>query len=151
LLLIDLDLFKEVNDTMGHDAGDALLVEVAKRLVATMREADCVARLGGDEFAVLLAESDVPSDLDATCRRILGALAEPFLADGHSLNISASIGAARCPGHASDSDALYKCADLALYETKRAGRNSWSLYDPLGYLASVAHPNGLRPELESAK
>ena len=130
LLLIDLDLFKEVNDTMGHDAGDALLVEVARRLVATIREADCVARLGGDEFAVLLAESDKPTDVDATCRRILAALHEPFDDKGRALRIGASMGAARCPSHAADPDTLYKCADLALYEAKRSGRNSWRLYLP---------------------
>ncbi len=108
----------------------ALLVEVANRLVATMRAADCVARLGGDEFAVLLAEGDIPSDLDVTCRRILAALAQPFVDKGRSLHISASVGAARCPSHAADSDTLYKCADLALYETKRSGRNSWRLLVP---------------------
>lgn len=152
LLLIDLDLFKEVNDTMGHDAGDALLVEVASRLVATMREADCVARLGGDEFAVLLAESDIPSDVDATCRRILAAMAEPFDNKGRALSISASVGAARCPSHAVDSDTLYKCADLALYEAKRSGRNSWRLYvpPPLGVSDEPADGRGtVEGELES--
>jgi len=136
LLLIDLDLFKEINDTLGHDAGDALLVEVARRLTASVREADCVARLGGDEFAVLLAQSDETADVDAICGRILLALAQPFVDAGRTLRTSASLGVARCPGHATTADALYKLADTALYDAKRAGRNTWRVH------GAPAHPAG---------
>ena len=97
---------------------------------ANLREADCVARLGGDEFAVLLAESDKPSNVDVTCGRLMAALGQPFANDGNTMRISASVGAARCPSHATDPDTLYKCADLALYEAKRSGRNGWRLYEP---------------------
>jgi len=144
LLLIDLDRFKEINDTLGHDAGDALLVEVARRLCATVREADRVARLGGDEFAVLLAEGETPTDVEVAGQRIVLALAQPFDNAGVTIPVSASVGAARCPSHATDSDTLFKCADLALYEAKRAGRNTWRLYGPATLstdsAAEVDHP-----------
>ncbi len=125
LLLIDLDHFKQVNDTLGHDAGDAMLVETARRLRAIARKADVVARLGGDEFAILLADAAVPSAVDIACGRIIDAFDEPILHDGHEMRTSPSIGVALFPRDGATQDALYKSADLALYEAKRSGRRTW--------------------------
>ena len=125
LLLIDLDHFKQVNDTLGHDAGDALLVETARRLRAIARKADVVARLGGDEFAILLADSGVPSAVDIACRRILDAFDAPVPHEGHEMRASPSIGVALFPRDGVTQDELYKSADLALYEAKRSGRHTW--------------------------
>ncbi len=128
LLLIDLDYFKRINDTLGHDAGDALLVEAARRLKQAVRESDRGARLGGDEFAVLLPNTDAHGTLDVICDRIVASMAEPIAFGAHQMRISASIGAATFNGGRDDLDALYKEADLALYATKSAGRNGWRLH-----------------------
>jgi len=124
LLLVDLDGFKQVNDVDGHDAGDALLVAVAERLKALVRESDHVARLGGDEFAVLLPTND-PEALEATCARMRSSLAAPLHLGERVIQVTASIGVAVCPEEGTTPDSLYKSADLALYEAKRAGRNAW--------------------------
>jgi diguanylate cyclase (GGDEF)-like protein len=128
LLLIDLDKFKQLNDSMGHDAGDALLVEVAQRLRSTVRQVDRVARLGGDEFAVLLLDGMGHAQPEVACQRILTRLTQPFDHAGRSLQVSASVGAAACPEQATDGESLYKCADLALYAAKRSGGGSWRWY-----------------------
>jgi len=125
LLLIDLDHFKQVNDTLGHGAGDALLVETARRLRAVAREADVVARLGGDEFAILLADAALPSAVDHACQRILESFGAPVLHEGSEMRTSPSIGAALFPMDGTTQDELYKSADFALYEAKRAGRGTW--------------------------
>jgi len=127
LLLIDLDGFKKINDTLGHDAGDALLKVTAKRLVAAVRETDHVARLGGDEFAVVLAQTCELLSVEIVCRRILKSITEPVPFRDTTMRVSASIGSARCPGQGTASDSLYKSADLALYEAKASGRNTWRL------------------------
>ena len=125
LLLIDLDRFKEINDSLGHDAGDALLIEVARRLRAVVRNADDVFRIGGDEFAILCV--DLPDDaaVEAVCRRILekAYAAVPF--NGIEMTSSPSIGIARFPVDGESLESLFKAADLALYEAKRGGRNTW--------------------------
>ncbi|HSW07005.1 diguanylate cyclase domain-containing protein [Aquabacterium sp.] len=125
LALVDLDHFKQINDTLGHDAGDALLVAAAQRLQAVVREGDLVARLGGDEFAVLLAEAHSAEAIGPVCQRMLERLAEPLLWTGPPLQTSASIGVALCPHDGNTPDSLYKAADVALYDAKRAGRNTW--------------------------
>ncbi len=125
LLLIDLDHFKQVNDTLGHDAGDALLVETARRLRTIARKADVVARLGGDEFAILLADTAVPSAVDIACRRIQDAFDAPIRHEGHEMRTSPSIGVGLFPADGTTQDELYKSADLALYEAKRSGRHTW--------------------------
>lgn len=129
LLLVDLDRFKEINDTIGHDAGDALLVEMAQRLSAAVRDADRVARLGGDEFAVLLANVSGRDGIEIVCQRIVASLALPVSFKTHTLQVSASIGVALCPGHAGSANDLYKAADIALYAAKRDGRNTWRWYE----------------------
>ncbi|NVM76089.1 diguanylate cyclase (GGDEF)-like protein [Duganella sp. SG902] len=126
LLLIDLDHFKQINDSLGHDAGDALLVAAAERLRAAVRESDRAYRLGGDEFAVLLhqpLESGTPA---AVCARILSNLAAPLAHGADVIEISASVGAAS-HRQGDSHEQLYKRADVALYEAKAAGRNTWRL------------------------
>jgi len=125
LLLIDLDRFKLVNDTMGHDAGDAVLVAVASRLTSAVRETDRVVRLGGDEFAVLMPDVTNPADLDVICSRICQSVSVPIAHGLGSLQVGASIGAACAPLHAGAPDGLYKMADVALYDAKASGRNCW--------------------------
>ena len=128
LLLVDLDGFKKINDTLGHDAGDALLVTIALRLKHTVREADRVARLGGDEFAVLLSQTSELASVELVCRRILTSLAEPVTFKDAVMRVTGSIGSAQCPSQGSSTDGLYKAADTALYDAKRSGRNMWSWY-----------------------
>jgi diguanylate cyclase (GGDEF)-like protein len=125
LLLIDLDRFKEINDSLGHDAGDALLIEIARRLRAVVRNADDVFRIGGDEFAILCVDFPDDSAVEAVCRKILEKVyaAVPF--NGIEMTSSPSIGIARFPADGESLEALFKVADLALYEAKRGGRNTW--------------------------
>jgi diguanylate cyclase (GGDEF)-like protein len=129
LLLVDLDGFKQINDQRGHDVGDHLLISVAERLGALMREGDRVARLGGDEFAVLLAQPCNPEAIESACTRLLENLAQPLSFGGASIQVSASIGVAVCPQQGTSPGALYKAADRALYEAKHAGRNTWRRLD----------------------
>jgi len=126
LLLIDLDGFKAINDTSGHGAGDAVLVEVAGRLRTLIRETDLAARLGGDEFCVILAQPRDTDAVDSACARIIKKLNEPIVLADRIVVIGASIGVAKVPDkRATTPDELHKAADLALYEAKRAGRNTW--------------------------
>jgi diguanylate cyclase (GGDEF)-like protein len=125
LLLIDLDGFKYTNDTFGHDAGDALLKEAAVRLRSVLRDSDSVARLGGDEFAILLGGPCSPADVAAICQRVIETFEPSVLFQAHHLKTSPSIGAATFPGDGETEESLYKAADLALYEAKRSGRNTW--------------------------
>ncbi len=120
LLFIDLDDFKQVNDTLGHAIGDELLREVARRIAATVRESDVAARLGGDEFVVLV---DNCTDIQILAERLLGALRRPFAIDGHALDTTASIGAALYPEHGVDGIDLMRSADLAMYRAKAEGRD----------------------------
>jgi diguanylate cyclase (GGDEF)-like protein len=117
LLVLDLDGFKEVNDALGHHAGDRVLQQVAARLRRSLRESDTVARLGGDEFAVLLPLTDL-TGAEQTARKILQDLEQPFLLDGRPLSVSASIGVAGFPAHASNSHELLQKADAAMYVAK---------------------------------
>ena len=125
LLLIDLDNFKNINDSYGHDIGDALLREVANRFNQSVNDCDCLARLGGDEFAFLLADTADDVTLEKFCRDILHMLDEPFVLNGISLRASVSMGAAVYPQDGTGQESLFKSADLALYEVKRQGRNGW--------------------------
>ncbi len=130
LLLLDLDRFKQVNDTLGHDAGDALLIEVTRRLRLVLRASDRLFRLGGDEFAVLLVETGDAASSEAACVRLVENLAEPFAYGDQLLQPGASIGAARWSAQAPSPDDMYRRADQALYEAKKAGRNTWRWYEP---------------------
>ncbi|MDZ4048203.1 MAG: diguanylate cyclase [Pseudoxanthomonas sp.] len=120
LLYIDLDGFKAVNDTLGHEAGDCLLVDVAARLAACLREDDSVARLGGDEFTVILSGATQHRDVELVAQSIIRKMAAPFSLGKKSVRISASIGAALLPEHATSPDELLRAADQAMYQAKRA-------------------------------
>jgi diguanylate cyclase (GGDEF)-like protein len=130
LLLIDLDHFKQINDRLGHDAGDAMLIEAAGRLQSAVRHSDCLARLGGDEFAILLTDTVDMAAAEAICLRIVESFSAPIPFNGIDMRTSPSIGMALYPAHGTTQDTLYKAADLALYDAKAAGRNTWRWHDP---------------------
>jgi diguanylate cyclase (GGDEF)-like protein len=129
LLLIDLDRFKEVNDTLGHHYGDRLLIQVGERLQATVRQVDTVARLGGDEFAVLLPNIATGEGAVAVARKLLTTLEEPFTLEGLSLDVEASIGVALYPDHGNDAEELLQHADIAMYVAKDT-HAGYMLFDP---------------------
>ena len=127
VLLMDLNQFKEVNDTLGHHCGDALLKQVAPRLKSTLRESDTLARLGGDEFSVVLPATQVDG-AEILARKIIESMSEHFVVEGHSLQLGISIGIAMYPEDAINSDSLLRKADVAMYVAKRASIG-FSLYD----------------------
>ena len=130
ILMLDLDRFKNVNDSLGHAAGDALLRQVAVRLKSALRDTDVLARLGGDEFAIIQAGCpDQRAGSIDLATRISKLIAEPFQLPGHQVEIGTSIGIAFAPEHGDDQEQLLKKADLALYRSKSAGRNCFTLYD----------------------
>jgi len=128
LLYIDLDRFKPVNDTLGHAAGDEVLIGVASRLRERTRDGDLVARLGGDEFVVVLHRMGEDNDIDRLCNRIIDALSAPFIYEDQQISIGASIGVALAPTDANQANELLRCADIALYQAKDAGRGTWRAY-----------------------
>jgi diguanylate cyclase (GGDEF)-like protein/PAS domain S-box-containing protein len=123
VLFIDLDRFKEVNDSLGHQAGDELLLQAAERIKASLRDADSVARMGGDEFTVLLSDIGGADDATPIAARLNERLFDPFVLDGLQVHISGSIGVAVYPEDGATVDELLKHADQAMYESKRLGRN----------------------------
>ncbi len=131
LMLIDLDHFKEVNDTMGHDAGDFLLVDAAQRIQHCMRESDTVARMGGDEFVVILPDIDDTASIERIALTIIEKLAAPFLLGEEKAFISASIGITLYPNDAGSMETLLKNADQAMYVAKNLGRNRFSYFTPV--------------------
>jgi diguanylate cyclase (GGDEF)-like protein len=130
LLVLDLDHFKNINDRLGHDAGDAVLVETACRLTTAVRDGDVLARMGGDEFAIPLTETPDPGNIDRVCARIVQKLGEPIGFRDFTLNTSSSIGVALFPDHGATWQATYKAADMALYDAKHAGRGTWRWHLP---------------------
>ncbi len=150
LMLLDLDRFKQINDTLGHDRGDSLLLEIARRLNHCVRETDTVARLGGDEFAIILNEMEDSVGIERIAQSLLQQLAGPFLLNGETVYISASIGIAFYPEDASEIEALLKNADQAMYDAKEAGRNRFSYFARTVQNASQRQPclaNDLRDAL----
>ena len=129
VLCLDLDRFKEVNDTLGHAAGDTLLKTVAQRLRCCVRETDTIARLGGDEFAVVQLAADPPREAAALAARIIEELAAPHVIDGHQLVVKASVGIAVSPSDGDDPEQLLKCADLGLYGAKSDGRGTYRFFE----------------------
>jgi diguanylate cyclase (GGDEF)-like protein len=129
VLLLDLDHFKTINDTLGHDLGDELLVQVSERLRRCVRDGDTIARLGGDEFVVLLPRLDSAPHAGTVAERILNALRTPFSLGGREVHISSSIGVAVHPEDGNDASTLFRNADLAMYHAKQQGRNAWMLHD----------------------
>src|SRR5690606_6528857 len=128
LIYLDLDFFKEVNDSLGHDKGDELLKEVARRLSRSVRSGDLVARLGGDEFTVILTNGDDLDRLDTVCRRILKAVSEPYTLMHNVVTVSASLGVTLYPRDARNVTELLQNADLAMYSAKDAGRNQYRYF-----------------------
>ena len=128
VLFLDLDRFKEVNDTLGHDAGDQLLVHVAKVLLYATRKSDTVARMGGDEFIILLDDIIDETALIKIAQKIIDAVAVPFTIHHQNLHVTTSIGISLFPQHGADFNELIKNADRALYEAKAAGRNNYKIF-----------------------
>lgn len=128
LLYLDLDHFKRVNDTLGHEAGDHLLIEVARRLKGCLRDEDSVARLGGDEFAVLLNRIGTPQFASLVAGKIIKCLSKSFILAGQEVSTKASVGITLAPADSADIDILMKNADLAMYQAKEKGRNSFQFY-----------------------
>lgn len=150
LLFIDLDNFKALNDTLGHDVGDMLLQQAAERLKGCVRDGDTVARLGGDEFVVVLEElsellPEAAGQTETVGEKILAALNEPYQLGSHECRSTPSIGAALFAGRANETDEMMKQADIAMYQAKKAGRNTLQFFDPVMQSLVTAHV-----EMESA-
>jgi len=125
VLYLDLDGFKLINDTLGHDAGDALLREAAKRILSSVRESDTVARMGGDEFTVILCRALTANIKDRVARKIVEALARPFMINGKRCSVSVSIGIALYPDHGETAEQLVRISDATMYLAKRSGKNHY--------------------------
>jgi len=154
LLFIDLDNFKTLNDTLGHDIGDSLLKQVADRLSSCVREGDTVARFGGDEFVLILEdlseqEIDAAKQTEIVGEKILAILKEPYQLQGHTYNSTTSIGATLFQNHEQSLDGLLKQADIAMYQAKKAGRNTLRFFDPK-MQASITARADLESELRKA-
>jgi diguanylate cyclase (GGDEF)-like protein/PAS domain S-box-containing protein len=130
VLFLDLDGFKEVNDSLGHAAGDRLLIQVAERLHSCVRPSDTVARFGGDEFAVLIEDASDDIDVVQVAERVLDGLRQPFEVNGRELHVRGSMGIARMDSDVDGADQLLRNADLAMYRAKAAGRGGFERYDP---------------------
>jgi diguanylate cyclase (GGDEF)-like protein/PAS domain S-box-containing protein len=128
LLFLDLDRFKDINDSLGHSVGDLLLQEVAERLKKWGREQDTVARLGGDEFLITVTQVKDLTDVAVAAERLMDAMTAPFVVQGHSLNVSSSIGISIFPDHGADGETLIKNADSAMYSAKNNGRNNFRFF-----------------------
>ena len=128
LFFIDLDRFKNINDSLGHEAGDRLLQDVAQRLRHHLRESDTVARLGGDEFVVLVEDCAEPRELTAIAQNILGAVGRPYVLSGHEYHVTGSMGISTYPADGLDPAALLKNADIAMYLAKDRGKNNFQFY-----------------------
>jgi diguanylate cyclase (GGDEF)-like protein len=130
LMYLDLDNFKDINDSLGHTIGDRLLQSAARRLEQSIRHSDTVSRQGGDEFVVLLSEVEAAQDAKLAAEKLIKAMAEPHLIDGHRLNVTLSIGISLYPDDGADAEAILTNADAAMYHVKRNGGNSYHEFDP---------------------
>lgn len=128
IVMLDLDNFKDVNDTLGHDVGDILLKAVAERLSGTLRKSDTVARFGGDEFVLIFPDMEVIEEAIQVVQKIIDRFHKPFLIDTHQLVVTTSIGIAVYPNDGMDEEILMKNADIAMYQAKQAGRARYQLY-----------------------
>jgi len=129
VMYLDLDRFKNINDTLGHVVGDKLLQEAGRRITACLREQETVARLGGDEFAIIGLDLRAPSDAGEIAMRVVNSIAEPFLIEGHEFSISTSLGISIYPDDATDIEQLISHADDALYAAKRSGKNKFEFFN----------------------
>lgn len=152
VLFLDLDRFKQINDTLGHEAGDDLLKEVATRLKSALRESDIVARMGGDEFVAILPEMEDDSYSTVVAKKILAAVAQPFTLVGQEFRITVSIGISIYPHDGLDEQTLTKNADVAMYQAKQEGKNNYQFYSDkmnANSLERLALESGLRHALEN--
>ncbi len=151
IMFIDLDRFKNINDTLGHDAGDGVLKEVAERLRGCLRESDTIGRLGGDEFVVLIEELPEPVQVAAVAQKILAAVAKPFILDAQEFHLTASIGISTYPADGEDVQNLLKNADISMYRAKEQGKNNYQFYSAQMNVHSIerlALESSLRRALE---
>ena len=151
VLFVDLDRFKNINDTLGHEAGDRVLQEIAQRLRGCLREVDTVSRLGGDEFVVLIEGASRPADVAEVAQKILAAVARPVALESQEFHLTASIGISSCPGDSDDLQGLMKNADIAMYRAKDQGKNNFQFYSAqtnVHTLERVALESDLRHALE---
>ncbi len=151
VMMVDLDNFKRVNDSLGHQAGDTVLCEISKRLQACVRKSDTVGRMGGDEFVVLLPDLRSGEDTDEICQKLLAAVAQPIRIGRHEIIVTASIGIGMFPG-CDDVDTLFKNADFAMYRVKGSGRNGSQVYTPgigMQGLQQLQMESGMRNALEA--
>jgi diguanylate cyclase (GGDEF)-like protein/PAS domain S-box-containing protein len=151
VLFLDLDRFKQINDTLGHDIGDRLLQSVSQRIVSCVRGSDTVSRQGGDEFVILLTEVMHPQDAAVSAAKILLTLSAPHRIQEHSLSISASIGIVIYPSDGTEVEALMKHADFAMYHAKEQGRNNYQFFEPgmnVRAMERQSLENGLRHAIE---
>ncbi len=130
LLMVDVDYFKEVNDALGHHAGDRLLRELALRISEAVRKTDTVARIGGDEFIVLLPDLQLPSDAESIAAKILAAISAPFAIGAAPVSVTVSLGVCHYPLGGADAEALLQSVDAAMYRAKASGRNSFQVFTP---------------------
>ena len=151
VLFLDVDRFKHINDSLGHDIGDRLLQSVAQRLLACVRSSDTVSRQGGDEFVILLSEVTHAEDAAVSAEKILLALSAPHRIDQHDLHLTASIGIVTYPDDGTDAETLLKNADFAMYHAKDSGRNNYQFFEPDMNVRAVERQsleNGLRHAIE---
>jgi len=130
VMYLDLDNFKEINDSLGHASGDELLTAVAQRLKTCLRDSDTIARLGGDEYCILLSKTDSEDDITVIAKKTILAFRQPFVIDDHTIHTSTSIGISLYPSDGNDPEALIKNADMAMYNAKKRGKNNCQFYNP---------------------
>lgn len=130
LMYLDIDNFKQINDTLGHPVGDRLLQSAAQRLLSCVRLSDTVCRLGGDEFVILLSEVETQHDATLAAEKLVEAMARPHRIDGEALHMTLSIGISVYPDDGRDAETVVKNADTAMYYAKRAGRNTYRIFTP---------------------
>lgn len=145
LMLMDLDGFKTINDSLGHSAGDRLLQAVGRRLRRCIRDGDLVARIGGDEFAILCAEGESRREVSRLAQRVVRDIAAPFVIDGLPQHVRASIGIAVAQCARTDRDELLRHADMAMYEAKRTGGHGYRYHDELSLRSARAEERVARP------
>jgi len=146
LLFLDLDHFKEVNDTLGHPAGDLLLKSIASRLLACVRQTDTVCRQGGDEFVLLLPEINQPEDAILTARKVIAAMVPAHELGAHQVAVTLSLGISLFPEDGADPETLVEAADIAMYYAKRSGRNNFQVFtQALGKAAGVRRRPARKP------
>src|SRR5205814_2302687 len=152
VLFLDLDRFKVINDSLGHNIGDRLLQEVAQRVQSCLRESDTVARLGGDEFTLLLPNLVNSEDAAPIAQKIIETIRAPFHIDGRELYTTTSIGISLYPEDAADAETLIKNADTAMYQAKEQGRDNYQLFNAFvnaRALQRIAMEHGLRRALSN--